>query len=84
MADDSVKMDAIVVGGGPAGLTDAYTMAQAGLEVMLVERGEYSGAKNMGGLFYGTVLHRLMPGFSEKAPIERSVSRRELVFLSSD
>ena len=33
--DDQVKVDAIVVGGGPAGLAAALTMAQEGLEVMV-------------------------------------------------
>lgn len=74
-------MDAIIVGGGPAGLSAAYVMAQAGLEVMVVERGEYCGAKNVGGLLYGTILNQMMPRFFEKAPIERTVSRRTLVFL---
>jgi electron transfer flavoprotein-quinone oxidoreductase len=79
--DEQVKMDAIVVGGGPAGLSAAFTMAKAGMEVMLVERGEYCGSKNVGGLLYGTVLNKLIPNFFEKAPIERPVSRRTLVFL---
>jgi len=79
--DEQVKMDAIVVGGGPAGLTAAYVMAKAGMEVMVVERGETCGAKNVGGLVYGTVLNKLIPNFFEKAPIERPVSRRTLVFL---
>ncbi|MDZ4197666.1 MAG: FAD-dependent oxidoreductase, partial [Kiritimatiellia bacterium] len=80
-SDDSVKTDAIVVGGGPAGLSAALSMAQAGLGVILVERGEYAGAKNVGGLVYGTVLNRLIPNAFEKAPIERPVSRRSLVML---
>ena len=79
--DDRVKMDAIVVGGGPAGLSAAYTMAKEGLEVMLVERGEYCGAKNVGGLVYGTVLNEMIPNAFDKAPIERPVSRRSMVFL---
>lgn len=79
--DDRVKMDAIVVGGGPAGLAAAHEMARAGMEVMLVERGEYCGAKNVGGLVYGSVLNQMIPNFFEKAPIERSVARRSLVFL---
>ncbi len=81
MSDDRVKMDAIVVGGGPAGLTAAHTMASAGLEVALIERGEYCGAKNVGGLVYGTVLTKLIPDACSRAPIERPVSRRRIVFL---
>lgn len=83
MADsEQVQVDAIVVGGGPAGLAAAHTMASAGLETVVIERGEYAGAKNVGGLLYGTVLSRMIPNFFEQAPIERSVSRRELIFLS--
>lgn len=78
---DQVKVDAIVVGGGPAGLSAALTMAKAGLEVILVERGEYAGSKNVGGLVYGTVLQRMIPNAFEQAPIERPVSKRSLFFL---
>ena len=78
---DRVKVDAIVVGGGPAGLAAALAMVGQGLEVIVVERGAYAGAKNVGGLFYGTVLAELLPGFAERAPIERTVSRREIVYL---
>jgi electron transfer flavoprotein-quinone oxidoreductase len=82
MADaDRVTMDAIVVGGGPAGLAAAHTMAKAGLEVMLVERGETCGAKNVGGLVYGTVLNEMIPNAFEQAPVERPVSKRTMVFL---
>ena len=74
-------MDVIIVGGGPAGLSAAFTTASAGLQTIVIERGAYAGAKNVGGLLYGTVLNRMIPKFYEKAPIERSVSRRELIFL---
>lgn len=80
---ERVKVDAIVVGGGPAGLSAAYTMASAGLQTIVIERGEYAGAKNVGGLVYGTVLNRMIPKFYEQAPIERSVARRELIFLGT-
>ncbi len=81
MSEEQVKVDAIVVGGGPAGVATALAMAQQKLEVILIERGEYSGAKNMGGLVYGTVLNKLIPDAFKKAPIERPVSRRGIAYL---
>jgi len=83
-SDDVVKMDAIVVGGGPAGIAAAYTMAKGGLEVVVVERGEYSGSKNMGGLLYGTVLNEMISEFYKKAPIERPVSKRKITYLGEE
>ena len=41
--------DAIVVGAGCAGSVAAYTLASAGKSVLVVERGQYAGAKNMTG-----------------------------------
>jgi electron transfer flavoprotein-quinone oxidoreductase len=79
--DDVVKVDAIVVGGGPAGLAAALTMAREKLEVILIERGEYAGSKNVGGLMYGTILNRLIPDAFKKAPIERPVSKRAIAYL---
>jgi electron transfer flavoprotein-quinone oxidoreductase len=79
--DEQVNVDAIVVGGGPAGISAALTMVQKGLEVIVVERGEYAGSKNMGGLIYGTVLEEMIPGFHKLAPVERHVTRRKITFL---
>jgi len=41
------KFDAIVVGAGMAGNAAALTLAQRGLKVLQLERGEYSGSKNV-------------------------------------
>ena len=79
--NEEVKVDVIVIGGGPSGLSAAYTMAQSGLDVVVLERGEYAGAKNVSGLLYGAVINELVPEFYEKAPIERPVSKRNIIFL---
>lgn len=39
------QFDAIVVGAGPAGSCAALAMARAGLQVALIERGEYPGRR---------------------------------------
>jgi electron transfer flavoprotein-quinone oxidoreductase len=51
------------------------------LDVIVIERGEYSGSKNMGGLLYSTTLNQIIPDFYKKAPIERPVSKRSLSYL---
>lgn len=70
------RFDAIIIGAGPAGLTTALVLAQAGKEVLVLERGEYPGSKNMfGGVLYSKGLHELIPHFWDKAPVERPVAR---------
>ncbi len=47
------KVEVVVVGGGLAGLATACVLAEAGVEVLVVERGDYSGSKNVtGGRLY--------------------------------
>lgn len=77
------KFDAIIVGAGPAGCACAYKLAQAGLQVLVVERGKFPGAKNMwGGAFYGPALSELLPNFWEEAPFERYVACHRLSLLN--
>ncbi|MCW2486034.1 FAD-dependent oxidoreductase [Candidatus Symbiopectobacterium sp. NZEC127] len=83
MADDI--FDAIIVGGGLAGATAAYVLAQAGLDVLVIERSNVSGGKNMtGGRLYAHSLERIMPGFAERAPLERQVTREKISMLTAD
>jgi electron transfer flavoprotein-quinone oxidoreductase len=78
------KFDVVIVGAGPAGCTAAIVLARAGLKVAVFERGERPGAKNMFGgvLYYTEALNELIPDFWEQAPIERYVTRHDLIFLT--
>ncbi|MBK7983122.1 MAG: FAD-dependent oxidoreductase [Candidatus Competibacteraceae bacterium] len=78
------SFDVIVVGAGPAGSTAALLCARAGLQVLLLERGEYPGAKNVSGAaFYGSaILNELIPNWWEQAPVERYICRRDIAFMS--
>ena len=76
--------DVIVVGAGPAGSLAALKLARAGINVVIVERGKYPGAKNMfGGLLHNTpALTEMLPDFQQKAPLERHVYKKVLAFLT--
>lgn len=79
------KFDAIIVGGGLAGCAAAYTMAKAGLDVMVVERGKFCGAKNSsGGRLYGHSLEKLIPNFAEEAPIERKIVKERISLMTDE
>lgn len=66
------RFDAIVVGAGMGGNAAALTMAERGLKVLQLERGEYSGSKNVqGAILYADMLEKLIPNFREDAPLER-------------
>jgi electron transfer flavoprotein-quinone oxidoreductase len=82
---DSEKFDCIVVGAGPAGISAALTLAKAGVEAAVLERGEYPGSKNvMGGILFTTMLNKLLPGFEKEAPVERHVTQRRFSLLSRE
>jgi len=77
--------DAIVVGAGPAGNTAAYTLAKAGLKVLQIERGEYSGSKNVqGAILYSDALERIIPDFREDAPLERHIIEQRMWVLDEE
>ncbi|MFW6265883.1 MAG: NAD(P)/FAD-dependent oxidoreductase, partial [Halanaeroarchaeum sp.] len=76
--------DAIVVGAGPAGSAAALTMAKQDLDVIMIERGAYPGAKNVfGGVLFTPTIRELVDDFSE-APIERYVAEKKFSMLSNE
>lgn len=83
MANGDVDFDVIVIGAGIAGCVTAYQLAKQGHSVLLVERGQSPGSKNLsGGVFYCSVMEEIMPEFIEEAPIERRITRNIVSFLS--
>jgi len=76
------KFDVIVVGAGPAGTACAYTLAKAGASVLLMERGEYPGSKNvMGGVLYRKTMEDIIPEFYKEAPLERPIVEQRFMML---
>ncbi len=81
MAEDS--FDAIVVGAGPAGSACAYTLAKEGKNVLLLERGNTAGSKNVsGGRLYTYALELLEPGMYKRAPLQRKIVREQIMLLN--
>jgi electron transfer flavoprotein-quinone oxidoreductase len=81
----SDKFDVIVVGAGPAGTACTYTLAKAGLNVMMIERGEYPGSKNvMGGVLYRKMMDDIIPEFYKEAPVERPIVEQRFMMLDQE
>src|SRR5579859_1052723 len=79
------KFDVIVVGAGPAGCTAGRLLAQGGLNVLIVERGQTPGSKNVsGGLIYSRLAAEIFPDFWNSAPVERAITAHQLALLSEN
>lgn len=79
------KFDTIIVGAGLAGLASAYSLAKDGLNVLVIERGTYPGAKNMtGGRIYMNAIRNMAPELWKDAPFERYVTKEILTFTKKD
>ena len=79
------QFDVIVVGAGPAGAACANVCAKNGLKVLMVERGEYPGSKNvMGGILYRKQTEEIVPEFWKEAPIERPVVEQRFWMLEKE
>lgn len=85
MADLTEAVDVVIVGAGPAGLAAGLTLARAGKEVVILERGEFVGAKNVfGGAIYTQPTAELYPDFWETAPVERFNAEHRFAVLTED
>jgi electron transfer flavoprotein-quinone oxidoreductase len=79
------KFDAIIVGAGPAGSACAYTLAKAGKSVLMIERGNTPGSKNItGGRVYTYALELLEPGIWEEAALERRVTHEQMMMINKE
>ncbi|HYB46206.1 MAG TPA: FAD-dependent oxidoreductase [Streptosporangiaceae bacterium] len=77
--------EVIVIGAGVAGCVAAYQLARQGRSVLLIERGEAPGSKNLsGGVLYSRGIQQVFPGFLDQAPVERRITRNYINFLNAD
>lgn len=83
---DEEKSDVIVVGAGMSGLACAYALAKEGKEVLLIERGESVGGKNLtGGRMYTHALRDLLgPEVLAEAPLERAIVKEQITMVSEN
>jgi electron transfer flavoprotein-quinone oxidoreductase len=77
------KMDVVIVGAGLAGLATAYCLADEGLEILVAEKGDFPGSKNVtGGRIYLNPVRDLFPDLWDGAPLERHVVREKLTMMA--
>jgi len=76
------KVEVIIVGGGLAGLSCAYELADSGMTVIVLERGDFSGSKNVtGGRIYVGPIRDYLPDLWKEAPLERHVTKELITLL---
>ena len=79
------KFDVIIAGAGLAGLAAAYTLSGNGVEVLVLERGDYPGAKNVtGGRLYVNPIRNLFPELWNGVPLERFITHEGATLMAKE
>lgn len=77
-------VDVVIVGAGPAGIAAAMTLAKEGKEVVVLERGDFPGSKNVfGGAIYAQPTAEIFPDFWKSAPVERYNTEHKFALLGN-
>ncbi len=83
--ENNNKTEVIVIGAGPAGVSAAITLARAGKKVLLVDRSDNAGDKNIfGGCIYEHQTKDIFYNFKEEAPVERIVTEEKIIMLTDE
>ena len=81
--DINYNADVIVVGAGPAGISAAIEIAREDRKVVLLERSNYPGSKNMyGGAVYTHALKEVFKEDFDSIPYERVINSHTWAFLN--
>jgi electron transfer flavoprotein-quinone oxidoreductase len=79
------KIDVVIVGGGLSGLSCAYKLAEKDMQVIVVDRGDFPGSKNVtGGRLYLEPVKSIAGDMLDDAPFERKVVRERWSLLGND
>lgn len=78
-------IDVIVVGAGPSGISCAITIAREGNNVLVIERAQEFGTKNMyGGAIYFDSIKELLPDKYTEIPYENNITKHNYLLLNKN
>ncbi len=81
--DINFNADVIVVGAGPCGISASMSVALNGKKVVLIDKSQYAGSKNMyGGAVYDCALREVFKDEVDNLPYERIINSNSWTFLN--